>query len=95
MIRGLSTVLISGTFVLSFVNAALAGGGTVGILEQIHKTGRCFQPGISQHSHLGATSMKCPEFARRNKRPEDRFSARPAVAKSRTAGGAGGAINIQ
>jgi hypothetical protein len=30
MIRGLSTLLISGTFVLSFVNAALAGEATVG-----------------------------------------------------------------
>jgi hypothetical protein len=29
MIKELSSVLISGTFVFSFVNAALAGGGTV------------------------------------------------------------------
>jgi hypothetical protein len=59
MIKGLSTVLISGTFVFSFVNAALAGGAQ-SILEQIHKTGRCCQSGISQRSHLDAISTRCP-----------------------------------
>jgi hypothetical protein len=31
MIRGLSMVLITGTFVFSFVNAAIAGGAPVGL----------------------------------------------------------------
>jgi hypothetical protein len=60
MIRGLSAVLVSGTFMFSLSSTLLllAAGQTV--LAPIHKTGRCFLPGTSQRSHLTFTEMKCP-----------------------------------
>jgi hypothetical protein len=89
--RGLSTVLISGTFLFSFVNAALAGAATVGpgtdpqvrsLLSTWDKPAFVPERSLNQVPRLNSRSP--------TKGPKIDFLLTPPIAKCWTADGADG-----